>query len=440
VSEYLRPKTLDEAVALRAAHPDWIVLAGGTDLMVNANHRPAPLGILDLWALDELRGIREDAGRLTIGAATPWLDVVEDRRVARHAPILASAAREIGALQIQARGTIGGNIGTSSPVGDSLPVLLALDAELELRSPRGARTVAYRDFCTGYRKTLLAADELIASVTIPAQHAGARQLWRKVGTRRAQSISKVMAAAVLRVEDGRFVEARIGLGAVADRPIRATAVEQVLLGAAPGEPTAAAAAAALAGAVKPITDVRSSSAYRLQVVQNVIKRFVLVAAVVALMPGCGSGCSDPPAPSSETCQPTGAQGAITRVELGRDFGDTFMVYQEGSVVPLTEGGQGFPMLVLNLRVTGSQVPPCLPQHTRVFHLDGAVEAEELGALRAREVAPDTWITGDMFLVSFGVSGGQMVRLDTQVGDATASAQVWVDYELSPDAGVFPDAL
>jgi xanthine dehydrogenase small subunit len=277
VSEYLRPKTLDEAVALRAAHPDWIVLAGGTDLMVNANHRPAPLGILDLWALAELRGITESDGSLKIGAATPWLDVVEDRRVAKHAPILASAAREIGALQIQARGTIGGNIGTSSPVGDSLPVLLALDAELELRSPGGTRTVAYRDFCTGYRKTLLAADELIASVTIPAQHAEARQHWRKVGTRRAQSISKVMAAAVLRVEKGRFVEARIGLGAVADRPIRATAVEQVLLGAAPSEPTAAAAAAALAGAIKPISDVRSTAAYRLQVVQNVIKRFVLTA-------------------------------------------------------------------------------------------------------------------------------------------------------------------
>jgi CO/xanthine dehydrogenase FAD-binding subunit len=408
--------------------------------MVNANHRPAPLGILDLWALGELRGITESGGVLTIGAATPWLDVVEDRRVAKHAPILASAAREIGALQIQARGTIGGNIGTSSPVGDSLPVLLALDAELELRSPAGARTVAYRDFCTGYRKTLLAADELITRVTIPAQHAEARQLWRKVGTRRAQSISKVMAAAVLRVEKGRFVEARIGLGAVADRPVRATAVEQVLLGAAPGEPTAAAAAAALAGAVKPITDVRSTSAYRLQVVQNVIKRFVLVAAVVALMPGCGSGCSDPPTPSSETCQPTGAQGAITGVELGRDFGDTFMTYTEGGVVPQTEGGQGFPMLVLNLRVQGTQVPPCLPQHTRVFHLDGAVEAEELAALRAREVEPDTWITGDMFLVTFGVVGGEMVRVDTQVGDATASVHLWVDYEGSPDAGVLPDAL
>jgi CO/xanthine dehydrogenase FAD-binding subunit len=253
------------------------VLAGGTDLMVTANHRPVPAGILDVWRLPGLGGITATNDHVTIGAGATWYEVETHTDIlARWLP-LALAAREIGALQIQARGTIGGNVGTSSPVGDSLPVLLALDAELELRSPRGARTVAYRDFCTGYRKTLLAADELIAAVTIPAQHGAARQLWRKVGTRRAQSISKVMAAAVLRVDGGRFVEARIGLGAVADRPIRATAVEQVLLGAAPGEPTAAAAAAALAGMIQPISDVRSTAAYRLQVVQNVIRRFVVTA-------------------------------------------------------------------------------------------------------------------------------------------------------------------
>ena len=272
---YVRPRSLDEAVAARAAHPDWIVLAGGTDLMVNANHRPAPAGIIDLWALDGLRGIAADRDGLRIGAATPWLEVVESAEVARIAPILAAAAREIGALQIQARGTIGGNLGTSSPVGDSLPALLALDATIELASPRGARAVPYREFCTGYRTTQLGADELIVAVTIPAPHAAARQLWRKVGTRRAQSISKVMAAAVLRVDGGRFVEARIGLGAVADRPVRAVDAERVLLGTAPGTAAADAAAAAVAAALSPITDVRSTAAYRLEVVQNLVRRFVL---------------------------------------------------------------------------------------------------------------------------------------------------------------------
>jgi xanthine dehydrogenase small subunit len=274
-SGYLRPASVAEAIAARAEHPDWVLLAGGTDLMVNAPHRPAPAGIIDLWALADLRGIAEHDGGLRIGAATPWLEVVESPRVAAVAPILAAAAREIGALQIQARGTVGGNLGTSSPVGDSLPALLALDAAIELASPRGPRTVPYSTYCTGYRTTVLAADELITAVVIPAQPAGARQHWRKVGTRRAQSISKVMAAAVLRVDGGRFDLVRIGLGAVADRPLRATAAEAALLGQAPGKAAADAAAAALAGSLAPITDVRSTADYRLEVVQNLVRRFVL---------------------------------------------------------------------------------------------------------------------------------------------------------------------
>jgi xanthine dehydrogenase small subunit len=277
VTGYTRPASLTAAVAARAEHPDWVVLAGGTDLLVNAPGRPAPPGVIDLWGLEELCGIDAEAGGLRLGAATPWLDVVHSALVGERAPILAAAAREIGALQIQARGTIGGNLVTSSPVGDSLPVLLALDAELELVSVRGARRARYETFCTGYRRTGLAGDELIAAVRLPAPPAGARQLWRKVGTRRAQSISKVMAAAVLVVEAGRFTRARIGLGAVADRPIRATAAEAAIEGAPTGAATAEAAAAALAGALRPITDVRSTAAYRLEVAQNLIRRFVLTA-------------------------------------------------------------------------------------------------------------------------------------------------------------------
>jgi xanthine dehydrogenase small subunit len=271
---YVRRATIAEAVAARAAHPDWVLLAGGTDLLVDANHKPAPPGVIDLWALGELCGIAPDGDGLRIGAATPWLDVVVSPLVAAVAPILAAAAREIGALQIQARGTIGGNLGTSSPVGDSLPALLALDAHLVLRSPAGAREVAYADYCTGYRKTLLAADELIETVRIPAAR-GARQLWRKVGTRRAQSISKVMAAAVLHVEGGVFTVARIGLGAVADRPIRAAAAEAVLLGQKPGRATALAAGDALARSLLPITDVRSTADYRLATAQKIVERMVL---------------------------------------------------------------------------------------------------------------------------------------------------------------------
>lgn len=273
---YLRPATLADAVAARAEHPSWTVLAGGTDLMVEAPLRPAPEGLIDLWALPELRGItRTGDGALRIGAGTPWLEVQEDAGILAQAPILAAAAREIGALQIQARGTIGGNIVTSSPVGDSLPCLLALDAELELVSPRGARTVAYADFATGYRKTLLAADELVAAVRLPAPPPGTKLAWRKVGTRRAQSISKVMAASAITVEGGVITRARFGLGAVADRPIRAYKAEEAAVGRAPDAATAEAVGAAAVASVTPITDVRSTADYRLELVRRLLVRFVI---------------------------------------------------------------------------------------------------------------------------------------------------------------------
>ncbi len=274
---YVRPASLAEAVAARAAHPDWIVLAGGTDLMVEAPQRPVPAGIIDLWAMPELRGIARDGDAIRIGAGTSWLEVMVDPLITVDAPVLAAAAREIGALQIQTRGTIGGNVVTSSPVGDSLPALLALDAELELASPRGARTVAYADFATSYRKTLLAADELVAAIRLPRPPPGTWQGWRKVGTRRAQSISKVMAAALITKVDGVITRARFGLGAVADRPIRALAAEAAAIGRPADRATAALVADAAVAAITPITDVRSTAGYRLGVVRGLVMRFVISA-------------------------------------------------------------------------------------------------------------------------------------------------------------------
>ena len=171
---YLRPRSLDEALAARAAHPDWMVLAGGTDLMVNANHRPVPPGILDLWRQPALGGIRAEGATVVIGAGVTWSEIERDAAVRASLAPLAAAAREIGALQIQARGTLGGNIGTSSPVGDSLPVLLALDAAIEVASVRGRRIVPYATWCTGYRTTLLAADELIVAAHVPVPGATTR--------------------------------------------------------------------------------------------------------------------------------------------------------------------------------------------------------------------------------------------------------------------------
>ena len=273
---YLRPSSLAEALAARRDHPDWVILCGGTDLLVSAPARPEPAGLIDLFGMAPLVGVEpgEDGG-VVIRAATTYWDLIASPLAQRDLPALVAAAREVGALQIQARGTIGGNIGTSSPVGDTLPVLLALDAELALASTRGVRTVPYARFCTGYRQTALAADELIVAVSVPAQPPGTRQLWRKVGTRRAQSISKVMVAAALRVEGGVIASARIGLGAVADRPIRAHATEAAIVGQPATEATADRARAALAGELHPIDDVRSTADYRLGVAQNVVARFIV---------------------------------------------------------------------------------------------------------------------------------------------------------------------
>jgi N-methylhydantoinase B len=272
VTDYLRPRGLDEALTARAGHPEWMLLAGGTDLMVNANHRPAPAGILDLWRLPGLGAIAATDAGVTIGAGATWYEVEHHPAILERWAPLALAAREIGALQIQARGTLGGNVGTSSPVGDSLPVLLALDAQLELASTRGRRTVAYKDYCTGYRKTLLAPDELIVSATLPAIPANTRTTWRKVGTRRAQSISKVMGAAAITVDGGVVTAARVALGAVADRPIRIAAVETAVVGLTPDQ-AAEAARSALRTAIKPIDDVRSTATYRRDVAENLVARF-----------------------------------------------------------------------------------------------------------------------------------------------------------------------
>jgi xanthine dehydrogenase small subunit len=272
MTEYARPRDLDEALALRAAHPDWTVMAGCTDLMVNANHKPAPPGIIDLWRLPGLHAIAASAAGVTIGAGATWLEVQRHETIATTFAPLAAAAREIGALQIQARATLGGNVGTSSPVGDSLPVLLALDAEIELASVRGRRRVAYRDYCTGYRKTLLAPDELIISAYLPTPDARTHVTWKKVGTRRAQSISKVMGSAAIELDAGVVRSARVALGAVADRPIRIAAVEAAVRGLSPLD-AAAAARAAMRGAITPIDDVRSTAAYRLDVAANLVARF-----------------------------------------------------------------------------------------------------------------------------------------------------------------------
>jgi len=272
MTAWVRPRTLVEALALRRAHPDWTLLAGGTDVMVRPPETP---GVIDVFDLPELRGVSADGDALRIGAATTCTDLLESAAVEHELPALRAAAAEVGAWQIQNRGTLGGNVGTSSPAGDFLPVLLALDAVVELRSASAAREVPYAAFCTGYRRTALGPDELIVALRLPRPAPGTRQFWRKVGTRRAQAISKVMVAAAARTDEGgRLAHVRIALGSMADRPVRARRLEEALQGARPAALARERVAALLDADVAPIDDVRSTAAYRRAVAASLVARFL----------------------------------------------------------------------------------------------------------------------------------------------------------------------
>lgn len=276
MTDWIRPATLEDALGARAAHPDYLLLAGGTDVMVGARDRPPPPGVIDLFGLPGLRGVEPRGDRLRLGAATTYAELLGSALVRERLPALAAACREVGAVQIQERGTIGGNVANSSPVGDTLPVLLALDAEVELGSPGGARRVPYHAFCTGYRRIDLRPDELLVALEVPLPGPGVRQFWRKVGTRRAQAISKVMAAAALGLgADGRIEHARLAMGAVADRPVRLRRTEELLVGATPGEELAARVRERVGEEIRPISDVRSTAGYRLLAAANLAARFVL---------------------------------------------------------------------------------------------------------------------------------------------------------------------
>jgi CO/xanthine dehydrogenase FAD-binding subunit len=268
------PRTLSDAYALLAAGP-WRPVAGGTDLLVQmaAGTGDLPDRVLDLARIDELRGIAVQNGALVLGAMTTYTAIRRSPECREHAPALVEAAATIGAAQIQNRGTIGGNIANASPAGDTLPVLLATDAVFDAGGPRGERRIAAREFWTAYRRTTLSPDELVLRVRIPLS-AGRVVRFRKVGTRRAQAISKVVMALAWRPEAGRWHDVRLALGSVAAVPMRASATEAVLEGAAPDRATADAAAAALSAELTPIDDVRSTAAYRRAVAARVLHRMV----------------------------------------------------------------------------------------------------------------------------------------------------------------------
>ena len=251
-------------------------LAGGTDLFVylNAGTETARR-FLDLSRLGELRGIRLGAREATLGAGTTFWEIRRHAGLAARFPSLAAAAAEIGAWQIQHRATIGGNIANASPAGDSLPVLLAHDARVRVASREGQREIPFEALHTGYRKLALAPGELITAVVIPFAPRGAVPFFRKVGTRRAQSISKVVFCGLVACDrSGRAVHARLAYGSMAPTPVRARAAEDMLLAGATPQKAAAAARAALGEHLTPIDDIRSDREYRLEVAGNVLDQFV----------------------------------------------------------------------------------------------------------------------------------------------------------------------
>jgi len=272
--------TLAEAYGLLAQSPPGLrVLAGGTDLMVQVNAR---LGIdsighvLDIWKLEELRGIERNGSTLAIGALTTYSDLIKSPLVNECFPALADVSREVGAWAIQNRGTLGGNVCNASPAGDTLPLLLAADARFLLGGPRGTRCVPAAEFFTGYRKTALERDELLLHIEVPvlASGLGEKLIYRKVGTRRAQSISRTILAARATAKDGRLSGVRVAAGCVAPTPIRCPTVEAAVEGKQLDERAVIAAKAALDVDIHPISDVRGSVEYRRLASANVLERML----------------------------------------------------------------------------------------------------------------------------------------------------------------------
>ena len=257
----VRPRTVREALRLLADEP-LTPIAGCTDVYVGLQFGTvAATRFVDLWGLDELRGIRRAGSGLRIGALTTYTEIIRSRLVQAQVPMLVAAAREIGGRQIQNRGTIGGNLANASPAGDTLPVLAAAGARIVLGGTGQERAVPMADFYTGYRASVRRPDELIVAVEIPRLKG--RQWWRKVGTRRAQAISKVMMAGV------RGEVVRLAVGAVGPTVVTATGASQVLSTGG----SLAAAQAALDAEISPIDDLRSTQEYRRVVARNLLAEF-----------------------------------------------------------------------------------------------------------------------------------------------------------------------
>ena len=274
--ELVSPGTLGEALdVLSRNQGTWKPFAGGTDLMVLFEAGKLPhKNYVNIWNLQELRGIEVTKESVTLGALTTYTEVQSNAILKKEFPMLCQAASETGGLAIQNRGTLGGNIVNASPAADSPPALLAYDAELELIAKQGERRIPYYKFHSGYKQMDIRADELLRAIRLPRTTKPLTHYYRKVGTRKAQAISKTCFAGVGRVANDRIDEIRIALGSVAPIPIRCTQTEGALLNRAIDSATLTAAKTALAAEISPIDDLRSTRDYRRRVSLNLLEDFI----------------------------------------------------------------------------------------------------------------------------------------------------------------------
>jgi len=274
--QLISPATLSEALYVLARDEGkWKPFAGGTDLMVLLEAGKLPHeNYLNIWNLSELRGIEVSDSHVTLGALTTYTEVQEHAILRAEFPMLCQAASETGGLAIQNRGTLGGNIVNASPAADSPPALLVYEAELEFVSAAGSRTIPYRSFHTGYKQMNIRPEELLRSIRLPRTTKEMTHYYRKVGTRKAQAISKVCFAGLARLDGDQFVDVRIALGSVAPIPIRCGQTEGVLRNNGINPEILAAAKAALTAEIAPIDDLRSTRNYRLKVSLNLLEDFV----------------------------------------------------------------------------------------------------------------------------------------------------------------------
>jgi CO/xanthine dehydrogenase FAD-binding subunit len=271
------PASLDEALTLLAQKQGSVKpLAGGTDLMVLLEAGALKPGeYVNIWGLQALRGVRETDEGVEIGALCTYSDVLNNKTLARDFSLLCQAARETGAVAIQNRGTLAGNIANASPAADSPPALLAYNAQLELVSLRGKRRVDYSRFHLGYKKMDLQPDELISRIFLPKCKPLLSTYYRKVGARRAQAIAKVGMAAAAEVRAGALCDVRLAFSSIAPTPLRAQKTESVLEGKSLTHRLVKDALDTLTTEIAPIDDIRSTSYYRQKVAINLLEDFLL---------------------------------------------------------------------------------------------------------------------------------------------------------------------